>query len=89
VSLRTVILWDFPESDHDAWLAAGCGSGTYAEYRQHLAEQARAAQAERRRLLVVKTSAANVLEAMAKLGLPRTPGGCEAALRRLFAPEEA
>jgi hypothetical protein len=86
VSSETVVLWDFPESDHSAWVAAGCGSGTYESYRRNLTEMAKAAQAAGKRLLVVRTSVQEMLALRAKLGFPPTPDGYEKLLRFVYGP---
>ena len=78
------ILWDFPEADFPLWLASVCGSGTYQDYRRKLEDDAKTAQAQGRRLLVVNTTARHVFDAMTRMGLPATLEGCQQALQRLY-----
>jgi len=35
-NVKAVVLWEFPETDHAAWIATGMGDLSYAEYQQRL-----------------------------------------------------
>ena len=84
---EVAVFWDLPEGEHAAWVAAGCGDVSYAEYRARLAADVRSAQKNRQRVLMVTTTVAHMLADLQRLGLPNTAEGRDTALRLSYAPD--
>ncbi len=75
-----IVLWALPASEHAAWLANGCGEGSWAEYCGRLRAVADRLRAGGGQVVELPATVAEVLDTLAAIGQPNTPEGRAAAL---------
>lgn len=82
---KVVTLWDFPESEHPAFIAEGCGCVTFTEYQKRIADARQEFELRGIQVVLVPATVAELLETLADCDLDNTPDGRAAAIAFLWA----
>lgn len=85
---EAVVLWNLPREEHAAWLAAGCGEGTWNKYQRRLHAAVDAIEAAGYRVLVISPTVAEVMAALNEGGWANDPSGRAAALNVIATKKE-
>ena len=84
-ALQPLRVWDLPEAEHPAWVAAGFGRCSFARYRERVAKAIRRARDNRRPVVLLAVTVSQMLDELRALGLAPTPLGIDMTLRAIDA----
>ena len=73
------LLWQLDHPQHELWLASGCGTLTWPEYRRRLVAEQDRAVAAGRCVVLIRARVAEVLTEFPLNSMRFTSAGCEVA----------
>lgn len=80
-----VTLWQFPDEDHGAFIAEGCGTVTLEEYKRRIQDARSEFERQGIPVVIVHATVKTLLDTLGDCDLQNTPDGRAAAIGFLHA----